>query len=55
MTDEVLTERRDRVLVITLNRPESMNTINTALAKRLLGAVTELDEDEQPAFGFQVG
>ena len=28
----VLTERRDRVLVITLNRPDAMNAINGDLS-----------------------
>ena len=28
----VLTERRGRVMVITLNRPEAMNAINGALS-----------------------
>ena len=32
MTDEaaVLTERRGRVLLITLNRPDAMNSVNNA-------------------------
>ena len=41
----VLTEVRGRVLVITLNRPEAMNAINTALAQGLLDAVKQLDND----------
>ena len=32
----VLTETRGRVLLITLNRPEAMNAINTDLAQGLL-------------------
>ena len=28
MSDEILTERRGRVLVITINRPESRNAVN---------------------------
>ena len=40
MTDQsaVLTERRDNVLVITLNRPEVRNAVNGALAERRRGA-----------------
>ena len=38
MADEVLTERRDRVLLITLNRPEARNAVNSALAQALTGA-----------------
>ena len=41
----VLTERRGRVLVITLNRPEAMNAINGALSEGLRSAVQELDSD----------
>jgi hypothetical protein len=42
MSDAVLTETRGRVLLITLNRPEAMNAINTDLAQGLLAAVQEL-------------
>ena len=31
MTDLVLTENRDGVLVVTLNRPEKKNAINTQM------------------------
>ncbi len=39
----VLTEQRDRVLLITLNRPDAMNAINGALSAGLVAAVEELD------------
>ncbi|HAQ24162.1 MAG TPA: enoyl-CoA hydratase, partial [Acidimicrobiaceae bacterium] len=43
MSDEtkpaVLTELRDRVLIITLNRPEAMNAINGDLSRGLWSAV----------------
>jgi len=42
----VLTEIRGRVLLITLNRPEAMNAINTDLAQGLLGAIEELDSND---------
>jgi enoyl-CoA hydratase len=41
----VLTERRGRVLLITLNRPDAMNAINTDLAQGLVAAIEELDGD----------
>ena len=34
--EAVLVERRDRVMIITLNRPEAMNAINGALSHGLL-------------------
>ena len=55
MSDEVLTERRDRVLVITLNRPDQINSINTALAKGLVAAIEELDGDPGLSLGVLTG
>ena len=45
MTDTILTERRDRVLIITMNRPEAKNAINGALANGLSAAIEELNPD----------
>ena len=55
MSDEVLTERRGRVLVITLNRPDQMNSINTALAQGLVAAIDELDGDAGLSLGVLTG
>jgi len=44
VSDEILTERRGRVLVITINRPESRNVVNLAVSKGLADAVDELDD-----------
>lgn len=48
MSDEqaVLTEKKGRVLLITLNRPEAMNSINGALATGLADAVNTLNTDD---------
>ena len=46
MANEVLTEVRGRVLLITLNRPEAMNAINSALGQGLVAAIKRLDEDD---------
>ena len=51
----VLTERRGRVMVITLNRPEAMNAINGALSHGLMDAITELDKDNQLTAGIITG
>ncbi|MGW0177527.1 crotonase/enoyl-CoA hydratase family protein [Rhodococcus sp. NPDC003322] len=45
MTDAVLLERRDRTLLITINRPDSRNAINAEVSRGLAAAVDELDED----------
>jgi enoyl-CoA hydratase len=57
MTDEaaVLTEKRDRVLLITLNRPDAMNAINGALSAGLVAAVEELDNDPGLTAGVLTG
>jgi enoyl-CoA hydratase len=55
MADEILTERRDRVLLITLNRPEARNAINTALAQALTAAIEELDSDDGLTAGVLTG
>ena len=39
----VLTERRDNVLIITLNRPEARNAVNLALAEGIAAGLDELD------------
>ena len=46
MADEVLTVRRGRVLLITLNRPDARNAINHEVADLLIAAVEELDGDD---------
>ena len=51
----VLTERRGRVLLITLNRPEAMNSINGALSRGLVAAVEQLDGDGGLTAGVLTG
>jgi enoyl-CoA hydratase len=48
---EVGTERRDAVLVITINRPHARNALNLAVAEGIRDAVDELDDDP----GLRVG
>ena len=45
MSDEILRERQGRVLLITINRPESRNAVNLAVSQGLADAVDELDEN----------
>ncbi len=51
----VLTERRDRVLIITLNRPEVRNAVNAALAEGVAAALDELDSDGALSVGIVTG
>lgn len=55
MADEVLTEVRGRVLLITLNRPDAMNSFNTAISLALLDAVKLLDESDELTLGVLTG
>jgi enoyl-CoA hydratase len=56
MPDEpVLTERRDGVLLITLNRPQARNAVNLALAEGVAAALDDLDADGELAVGVITG
>ena len=57
MNDEpaVLTERRERVFLITLNRPEARNAVNAAVAQGLAEALDELDGDPELQVGVITG
>ena len=46
MADEVLRERRGRVEILTINRPEARNAINLATAKALSSALDDAERDE---------
>src|SRR5919108_1282672 len=51
----VLSERRDNVLVITLNRPEARNAVNGAVAAGVAAAMDELDGDDELSVGVLTG
>jgi enoyl-CoA hydratase/carnithine racemase len=57
MTDDpaVLTERRERVLVITINRPDQRNAVNAAVANGIAAALDELDADAELSVGVLTG
>lgn len=42
----ILTETRDRVALITLNRPEALNALNKATMEEVTSAVAQFDADE---------
>jgi len=51
----VLSERRENVLLITLNRPEVRNAVNGAVAEGLAGALEALDADDGLSVGVLTG
>ncbi|MBV6756197.1 crotonase/enoyl-CoA hydratase family protein [Rhodococcus opacus] len=55
MSDEVLVERRGAVQIITLNRPEAKNALNSAVAEGIAAAIDELDEDDELRVGVLTG
>jgi enoyl-CoA hydratase len=51
----VLTERRERVLVITINRPDQRNAVNAAVAAGIAAALDDLDADSELSLGVLTG
>lgn len=51
----VLTERRGRVLVVTINRPDQRNAVNAAVAAGMADALDELDGDPGLSIGVVTG
>ncbi len=43
----ILVERRGRVGIVTLNRPEALNALNKATMDELVGAVSRMDADPE--------
>jgi enoyl-CoA hydratase len=57
MSDEpvVLTDRRERLLVITINRPDQRNAVNAAVAAGIADAMERLDADANLSVGVLTG
>ncbi len=51
----VLTERRGRILIITINRPAQRNAVNAAVAQGIAAALDELDADPGLSVGILTG
>jgi enoyl-CoA hydratase len=51
----LLTERRGRVLLITINRPDQRNAVNGAVAAGIASALDELDADAGLSVGVLFG
>jgi enoyl-CoA hydratase len=54
-SEDLLTERRGRLLLITINRPDTRNAINRAVSLGLAAAVQELDADPELSVGVVTG
>ena len=52
---EVLVEQRDRILIITINRPNAKNAVNSAVSHGLADAVDRLDGDPGLSVGIVTG
>jgi len=55
LPDEVLTETRGGVLVVTINRPEAKNAVNAAVASGVAAALDELDANDDLRVGVLTG
>ncbi|BBA86283.1 MULTISPECIES: crotonase/enoyl-CoA hydratase family protein [Mycobacterium] len=52
---EVLVEQRDRILIITINRPKAKNSVNAAVSRALADAMDRLDADAGLSVGILTG
>ena len=55
MTQEVLTEVREGVLIVTINRPEAKNAMSKAAAEGIAAAMDQLDADDSLRVGILTG
>jgi enoyl-CoA hydratase/carnithine racemase len=53
--DPVLRERRGRILLITINRPDQRNAVNAAVSQGIAAALDELDADPGLSVGVLTG
>ncbi len=55
MADEIVTEQRGKVMVITINRPDARNAVNRAVAEQMAAALEALDADGDVSVGVLTG
>jgi enoyl-CoA hydratase len=55
MSDEVQTDVRGGVLIVTINRPEAKNAMNKAAAEGIAAAMDRLDADDDLRVGILTG
>jgi enoyl-CoA hydratase len=53
--DVVLVEQRDRILIITINRPKAKNAVNAAVSQGLADAMDRLDGEDGLSVGILTG
>jgi enoyl-CoA hydratase len=51
----ILIEQRDRILIITINRPKARNAVNAAVNRGLADAMDRLDDDASLSVGVLTG
>jgi enoyl-CoA hydratase len=55
MADDVLVEQRERILIITINRPAARNAIDAAVTRGVAAALDQLDERKDLSIGILTG
>jgi enoyl-CoA hydratase len=55
MQDVLTVERQDRILVLTMSRPQARNAIDQALASAIAAAMDELDADDELSVAVLTG
>ena len=55
LQDSVLVEQHDRILIITINRPQARNAVDAAVSRGLADAMDRLDEDPGLSVGILTG
>ena len=55
MAETVLYEKRENVVIMTLNRPDALNAINRQLRRELSDAITRFDGEEDSYVGIITG
>ena len=55
MAETVLYEKKDKIVIITLNRPDALNAINRQLRKDLSDAINQFDGDSEAFVAIVTG
>jgi enoyl-CoA hydratase/carnithine racemase len=55
LAETVLYEKRGNIVIMTLNRPDSLNAINRQLRQELSEAITQFDQEEDSYVGIITG